>query len=88
MTSKGTIRSWLKRAKRQKATHMLVVCDTFDYDDYPVFILPGVDLAERAAHYHGPNMQRVMECYDLALPLEPQLAESRAWHGWRPANGF
>ena len=62
---------------------MLVVCDLFDYEDYPVVVMPHEELASVAKRYHGPNMQKVMECYDLSLPIEDQLKELRAWHGWK-----
>lgn len=29
---------WLAQGKRLKATHLIVVCDTYDYEDYPVFV--------------------------------------------------
>ena len=31
------IREWLERAEPEH-THMIVMCDTFDHDDYPVFV--------------------------------------------------
>ena len=36
-TRQADIRDWLKRAP-DGATHMLVVCDMFDWSDYPVFV--------------------------------------------------
>jgi hypothetical protein len=30
--------------------------------------------------YRGRNMQKVMEVYNLSLPLKPQLEEYRAMH--------
>lgn len=35
-TTKEELREWIKRGKSAKATHMIVVCDTFDHEDYPV----------------------------------------------------
>jgi hypothetical protein len=35
--TKQDIIGWLDRGKAQGATHVIVVCDTFDWDDYPVF---------------------------------------------------
>lgn len=35
--TKEFIRNWLQRATKEDS-HMLVVCDTFDYEDYPVFV--------------------------------------------------
>jgi hypothetical protein len=41
---------------------MIVVCDTFNYDDYPVFTTTDSACLER---YKNPGeMQRVMEVYD------------------------
>ena len=36
-TTHDDIRSWLKEAKKLKSTHLVVACDTFDHDDYPMF---------------------------------------------------
>lgn len=55
--------------------YMLVVCDTFDYDDYPVFTDSD---AECLARYRNPgNMQRVMEVYDLHASKAEQMNERR-----------
>jgi hypothetical protein len=83
-TNRETIHTWLKQGKERNAIHMLVVCDTYDHEDYPVFVMTGENLAEIAREYHGSNMQKVMECYDLSLNWEGQLSEIRAWHGWSP----
>jgi len=84
MTTKDDIREWFERGKAQGAGHLLVVCDTFSHEDYPVFCMPEESLPDKANQYHGPNMQRVMECYDLNKDMENQLAERRAFHGWSP----
>lgn len=84
MTTKDDIRDWLKRGKAQGASFMLVVCDTYDWGDYPVYVKPTEDLAEKAKGFHGVNMQKVMECYDLDVDWERQLNEPRSWNGWRP----
>lgn len=78
--SKSDIRTWLHRAKAMKATHMIVVCDCFDYEDYPVFVMTGEDARARAASFKEENMQRVMEVYDISMDLEAQLNEHRAFH--------
>lgn len=73
-TRREEIRDWLQRGKEQGATHMLVVCDTFDHEDYPVYVLPGQDARAVYREYNGPNMQRVMEVYSYARDLSEQLA--------------
>lgn len=80
MTTKDEIRAWLLEGKAQGATHTLIVCDTFDYSDYPKHIRVGTpEEAERAAEDLGP-MTRLMEVYSHALDLEEQLLERRARH--------
>lgn len=78
-TTKNDIRGWLNEGKRKNATHVIVMCDTFDYGDYPVYIMPGTSAREEGTKRTG-NMQRVMECYSLALDFESQLNEVRSFH--------
>ncbi len=73
------IRGWLMRGKDKGATHVIIVCDTFDWTDYAVYVMPGKSVAKQLKR-NGKNMQQVMEVYNLALPLEPQLDEHIAWH--------
>lgn len=76
---------WLTR-KHPKAegikTHLVVVCDSFDYEDYPVYVDATEDVHAVVAKYNGPNMQRVMEVYDLTestMPLEEQRKLGRSF---------
>lgn len=85
MTTKSEIRNWLHAGLEKKATHVLVVCDTYDWSDYPVFIMPGDDIHEKIDKNNGPNMTKLMEVYDLSMDLETQLQEQRAYHV--PARG-
>jgi hypothetical protein len=65
MTSKETICGWLVEGKASGASHVIVVCDTFSYEDYPVFVGPNDNLGD-ALSRHSVNMQRVMGVYDLS----------------------
>ena len=78
-TTVNHIRTWLSQATKEH-THMIVVCDTFDHEDYPEFVKKGEDAKEKAKKIQNWPMQRIMEVYDLALDLEKQLAETRAFH--------
>ena len=86
-----TLADWFERGKSMGATHLIVVCDTFDYEDYPVFVMPNEDVRKKAFEYGNDNgggkptivnnnMQRVMEVYSLSLPMDEQYAERRAFH--------
>jgi hypothetical protein len=55
------ISGWFDRGVAQGATHLVVVCDTFDYEDYPVFVKPGEDAREVVTSNNGRNMR---EPYD------------------------
>ncbi len=78
--SREDIQGWLKRGQDKGATHVIVVCDTFDYDDYPVFVMPGEDARAKADEHNGKNMQKVMEVYNLGMDIGRQRAERRAFN--------
>ena len=78
--TKQDLSRWFDNGKAQGATHMVVVCDTYDWDDYPVYVKPGEDPRTVANKYSGKNMQTVMECYNLTLDKEMQMKEHRAHH--------
>lgn len=79
-TTKEEISTWFDAGVALGATHMIVACDTFDHEDYPVYVKFGEDVHEKYKEYNGQDMQRVMEVYSLRLPKDGQLAEFRAFH--------
>ena len=79
MTTKAQIESWFDEALRTNATHMIVVTDTFDWDDYPVYVMPSEDINVVVAK-QSENMQRVTEVYMMSMDKDKQLAETRAYH--------
>jgi hypothetical protein len=74
------IEGWFKRARMTGASHMLVVCDEFDWEDYPVSCTSEEQARKRYEELHGKNMQRVMEVYKIDLGWEVQ-AGARV-HNW------
>lgn len=80
MTTKDDIRRWLERGKEDGATHLIVVCDTYDHVDFPVYVLPGQDARKVMEGYNGHNMQRVMEVYNLSMDWNKQLSEHRSFN--------
>ena len=74
------IQSWVEEAAAEGARWLIVACDTFDHEDYPVAVNPDEDFWEKYDHYNGKNMQRIMEVYDLEMDLSEQLKEFRAMH--------
>jgi len=55
-TTKEDIQRWLDYGKESGATHVIVVCDTFDWEDYPVYVSPTEDVNEEANQRRGKNM--------------------------------
>jgi hypothetical protein len=78
--TKSDIKRWFEEGVSDGATHMIVVCDTFDHEDYPVFVRQGEDVREKEATYQGRDMQRVMEVYNLGMDMGDQLSQHRAFN--------
>ena len=79
-TTKEDIDEWFDRGVAQEATHLIVVVDSFDYEDYPVFIKPTDDLPDKMNDIRNSPMQRIMEVYKLSMDKETQLNETRAFN--------
>ncbi len=69
--SRQDVERWIQTARAQGATHVISVCDTFEWDDYPVYVMPGDDLEKVKAKYDGVNMQRINE----VIPIRSAAAE-------------
>jgi hypothetical protein len=76
--SREDISGWFDSGVADGATHMIVVCDTFDHDDYPIFCKGAAACLDQYKGHHNVNMQRVMEVYDLHADKTEQLNEPRA----------
>ena len=78
-TTQADIREWINEAS-EDTRWMIVVADTFDYEDYPVYVADDEKKFWEAFDAHNEAMQRIMEVYDLDMDVEPQLKEFRANH--------
>jgi len=75
MTTRDDIEAWLDDAPAG-ARWMMVMCDTFSHEDYPIY----VDNAEQFWQRHDAatqNMGRLMESYDLHDSIPEQLCSAR-----------
>jgi hypothetical protein len=63
--SRLDVNRWIETAKKQKAKYIISVCDTFDYDDYPVYCADKKELNEKLDKYDGKNMQRINEIIEI-----------------------
>jgi hypothetical protein len=78
--TKEDLKRWFQEGVEKSATHMIVVCDTFDYDDYPVFVKRGENIEDKIAHYNDKNMQTIMEIYNLHSMTWEQQEHGRAFN--------
>jgi len=77
MTTREMIERWFDSGVEQSKRHMVIVCDTFDHEDYPVFTDTDQDCITMVK---APgDMQRIMEVYDLRLDKQTQLNAKRCW---------
>ena len=76
--SQGDIRSWFAEGVAKGHSHMVVVCDTFDHEDFPAFY-DSADDARKRVESPG-SMERVMEVYYLRDPIDPQISQRRCFN--------
>jgi len=74
--TKNDISRWFDEGVAQGMAHMIVVCDTFDWEDYPVYTSIE-DFSKTYKKYDGKDMQKIMEVYDLSMSKEEQLNQDR-----------
>lgn len=79
-TTKNQLRQWFDEGVEQNAAYMIIVCDTFDYEDFPVYVAQDENVRERHSVETAKPMQKVMEVYNLGLDREQQMTERRAFN--------
>lgn len=80
-TTRDDIREWFKKGKREGASHLFVVCDTFSLEDYPVYVKKAEAQDKFKKYLQGKyKMQKLMEIYNLSQSLEEQLRLPRSFN--------
>lgn len=74
--SKKMISEWFQR--ELNFDYMLVICDTFDYDYFPVYCLK-TELQSKINHYKNKSMAKIMEIYSYNENFETQLKKDRCF---------
>lgn len=72
--TKRQIEQWFLEGKKNGYDRMIILCDTYDYTDFPDFYYD--------SNYHMfrlKEMEKVMEVYDLNGDIEHQLNLYRAY---------
>lgn len=81
MTGKEEISKWFDYGVKQGCTHLIVVTDTFDYENFAVYVLPNQNVKEIERNYSNrEKMLKIMEVYNLKMDKEKQLNEYRSFN--------
>jgi len=78
--TKNDLIKWFQKGVRNNQSHMIVVCDTYDYDDYPVYINSLEEFEEEYKRVISHSSETIMEVYDLKMDMDSQMNEDRAFH--------
>ena len=78
--NKSQIRKWIDNGIKTRATHVIIVYDRWDYEDFPVYVNKDQSVEKVIESYNGKNMNSVMEVYNLSIDIEVQLNEFRSWN--------
>ncbi len=74
------LQRWFENGVKLEATYLIVVADSYDYSDYPAYVMSDEDVHERINHYRLAPMQRVREVYDLNKDKTEQLNEGLSFN--------
>jgi len=78
-TTQNEIRKWFDTGVSNQAKWMIIVCDTFNYEDYAVYADTVKEFDSKYNDFNGRDYSRIMEVYDLSKPREPQVTKARSW---------
>jgi hypothetical protein len=78
-TSREDISRWYDEGAQKGASHMIVAADTYDHENYPVFVSSWSKLAGELQALRLQNMTKIMEVYRLTGGKDAQLSQPRAW---------
>jgi len=75
------IYGWLVDSQDRGATHVLVICDKFTYEDFPIACKNSEECNTYYDYYEqNKTHYRVVEVYDLSMDIDEQLMSPRAWN--------
>lgn len=70
-----TIEKWFNNGVNnpEKPSHLIVVCDTFDYSNYPIYVFEGQNVRDEVNKIDRKDMSKVMEVYNLKESRDIQI---------------
>ena len=63
--TRADVDRWIAYAIEKKLQFIISVCDTWDWDDFPVYCKDKNDLIMQYDNYDGPNMQKINEIIQI-----------------------
>jgi len=63
--TRDDVNMWIEIAKGGNYEFIISVCDTFDWDDYPVFCKNKEEVLKESRQYNGVNMQKINEIIQI-----------------------
>lgn len=78
-TTYEQLHEWFNEGKKAKATHMIIVCDTFEWDDYPVYVTKHENVHKKEDEYRAKSMTQIMEVYCLTKRWDKQTIKQTAF---------
>jgi len=73
MTTKLELRAQFELGKRNGCSYLVMVCDQFEWEDYPVYVDADEDIFDCISYYRHSPMQQIMGVYDLNQDRDEQL---------------
>lgn len=77
--TKKEITKWVKNGLEINATHVIIALDTWDYTNYPIYVLFGDNVNSKVNSIMNGS-DRIDEVYNLSLDIEQQLNSIRSWN--------
>ncbi len=74
----NSLSTWVIAGTAQNATHLIMVMDHFDYDTYPVYVLPTDNVLDVINKYRFKSMQRIVDVYELSGSKAVKVTKSYA----------
>lgn len=76
-TTINELKDWFVEGKNKGATHMIVACDTWDWIDFPIYVMPEQDVKNLYQTQVKRSDMKVMEVYNLNKDIDIQLSQHR-----------
>ena len=81
-TQKKLLEIWIPIAKEKKATHILDIVDSFNYEHYPIFILENDNIEKIKNKYNSMEMQKVFDVIEIKYEEKDKLQEKRLYRNY------